>query len=106
MQPNAGESLGSFLDRFDKSLESSISLLNHISGCGHDTNVLKDRIFEYIANHGPVGAWHSFNDVCKGTFAWEQFGKRVVDPLILLLVGAGEIEVDALPNPRQIRVKF
>lgn len=84
-------------------LEEALRHLNHVSGCGWNTTVLRERILAYLDSHGGVDSWHDFGDVCKTTFAWTQFGKRVVDCLTALMVGAGEIEVDALPVPGMIR---
>jgi hypothetical protein len=83
------------------------SQLNHISACAHDTNELRDRIYDYLCCHGSSpDEWHRIYDVMNDTkvAGWISFGKRVVDPLILLMVGAGEIEVDALPTPRMMRM--
>jgi hypothetical protein len=84
-------------------LTAAIRKLDHISGSAWPAAELRERILKYCDTHGGVDDWHDFIDVCKTTFAWTQFGKRLVDCLIPLMVGAGEIEVDALPVPGMIR---
>jgi hypothetical protein len=85
--------------------ERAVRQLNHVSGCGLETIVLRDRIFNYIWGHGDPEGWHSLHDIFSDqeVAGYIQFGKRVIDPLVLLMVGAGQIEVDSLPNPRMMR---
>jgi hypothetical protein len=66
--------------------------LNHQSGCGHDIGELRKRFLEYLRSHGEPGQWLSRSDMCHATYAWSQFGKKVVDPLFDRMVAEGVIE--------------
>jgi hypothetical protein len=85
--------------------QAAMRHLAHLSGCGHPVSVLEERILEYLRNHGGVGDWHTLYDVGTATFAWLQFGKKVVDPLLLLMVADGSIEIDSWPGPRRLRLR-
>lgn len=85
--------------------QAAMRHLNHLSGCGHPVTVLEERILEYLRNHGGVDDWHALFDVGTATFAWLQWGKKVVDPLLLLMVADGSIEIDSWPGPRQLRLR-